>query len=367
MRTERAPSSRHCESRWTPTSRKRPAAPTPACQEATARLNRFADAERVLRRGDGLLRGPRARRVQPVPAGLAGLRPAADGAVGRGGGSLHRDAGRTRHLAGQPDQPAAGCWGRSAGAAARTGRGTCWTRRSRWPRARGSRSGSSRSGRRGPSCDGPRASPGLAAQEVMAVYDWAAGVRRSVDVRVAGHLAAAAAGGGRSSGGPAGAAERPAGAVRAGDGGRLARRGGGVGPAHRPYDAALARLGSPDEATLREALKTLDDLGARATAAAARRRMKELGDPGDPARATRGHAGRPGRADSPRAGGPGAARGGPAQPGDLPAPGHLRADGGPSRLRRTVQDRRLVPDGGGPRGRPDGHRGRQPRHSPGQT
>ena len=45
----------------------------------------------------------------------------------------------------------------------------------------------------------------------------------------------------------------------------------------RPYDAALAGLGPPDEAMLREALKTLDDLGARATAAAARRRMKELG------------------------------------------------------------------------------------------
>jgi len=45
----------------------------------------------------------------------------------------------------------------------------------------------------------------------------------------------------------------------------------------RPYDAAVAGLGSPDEATLREALKALDDLGARATAAAARRRMKELG------------------------------------------------------------------------------------------
>jgi DNA-binding NarL/FixJ family response regulator len=45
----------------------------------------------------------------------------------------------------------------------------------------------------------------------------------------------------------------------------------------RPYDAAVVRLGSADEAALREALRTLDDLGARATAAAARRRMKELG------------------------------------------------------------------------------------------
>ena len=45
----------------------------------------------------------------------------------------------------------------------------------------------------------------------------------------------------------------------------------------RPYDAALARLGSPDEAALRQALGALDGLGANATAAAARRRMKTLG------------------------------------------------------------------------------------------
>ncbi len=34
----------------------------------------------------------------------------------------------------------------------------------------------------------------------------------------------------------------------------------------RPYDAALAWLGSPDEAGLRQALETLDGLGARAAA-----------------------------------------------------------------------------------------------------
>jgi DNA-binding CsgD family transcriptional regulator/tetratricopeptide (TPR) repeat protein len=46
----------------------------------------------------------------------------------------------------------------------------------------------------------------------------------------------------------------------------------------RSYDAALTRIfGSPDEAELRAALAVLDGLGARATAAAARRRMKELG------------------------------------------------------------------------------------------
>ncbi len=46
----------------------------------------------------------------------------------------------------------------------------------------------------------------------------------------------------------------------------------------RTYDAALTRIASSnDDAELRAALTVLDDLGARATAAAARRRMKELG------------------------------------------------------------------------------------------
>jgi len=46
----------------------------------------------------------------------------------------------------------------------------------------------------------------------------------------------------------------------------------------RTYDAALTRIFSaPDETELRVALAVLDDLGARATAAAARRRMKERG------------------------------------------------------------------------------------------
>ena len=45
----------------------------------------------------------------------------------------------------------------------------------------------------------------------------------------------------------------------------------------RPYDAALARAWSPDEAGLRDALAGFEELGATATAAAARRRMRELG------------------------------------------------------------------------------------------
>jgi DNA-binding CsgD family transcriptional regulator len=45
----------------------------------------------------------------------------------------------------------------------------------------------------------------------------------------------------------------------------------------RPYDAALAWLGSADEAGLREALGGLDGLGARTATVAARRRMKEAG------------------------------------------------------------------------------------------
>lgn len=45
----------------------------------------------------------------------------------------------------------------------------------------------------------------------------------------------------------------------------------------RPYDAALAGLASADEAGLRDALRTFDELGARTAAAAARRRLKQLG------------------------------------------------------------------------------------------
>jgi DNA-binding CsgD family transcriptional regulator len=58
----------------------------------------------------------------------------------------------------------------------------------------------------------------------------------------------------------------------------------------RPYDAALAWLSSCDETGLREALATLEDLGARAAATAAKRRMREAGVraiPRGPRQATR--------------------------------------------------------------------------------
>ena len=45
----------------------------------------------------------------------------------------------------------------------------------------------------------------------------------------------------------------------------------------QPYDAALAWLGSSDETGLRDALRTLDDLGAKPAAAAVRRRMRDAG------------------------------------------------------------------------------------------
>jgi DNA-binding CsgD family transcriptional regulator len=45
----------------------------------------------------------------------------------------------------------------------------------------------------------------------------------------------------------------------------------------RPYDAALARLGSPDENDLRDALAVFGELGAAAAAGWTRRRMRELG------------------------------------------------------------------------------------------
>jgi DNA-binding CsgD family transcriptional regulator len=50
----------------------------------------------------------------------------------------------------------------------------------------------------------------------------------------------------------------------------------------RPYDAALVRLAAGDEPGLRTALATLEELGATATAAAVRRRMRDLGLPAIP-------------------------------------------------------------------------------------
>jgi DNA-binding CsgD family transcriptional regulator len=45
----------------------------------------------------------------------------------------------------------------------------------------------------------------------------------------------------------------------------------------RPYDAAMARLGSSDETALRDALTVFDDLGAKLASAEVRRRMRDLG------------------------------------------------------------------------------------------
>jgi hypothetical protein len=123
----------------------------------------------------------------------------------------------------------------------------------------------------------------------------------------------------------------------------------------RPYDAALARAWSSDDAELKEALAGFEELGASAAAAAVRRRMKELGVkaiPRGPRAATRAAP----AGLTPRAGGPGAAGRRLAGPGDLGTVVHLRADRAPSRLRGAVQDRRLLADRGGPGGRADGHR-----------
>ncbi|HEY1642013.1 MAG TPA: AAA family ATPase [Streptosporangiaceae bacterium] len=57
-------------------------------------------------------------------------------------------------------------------------------------------------------------------------------------------------------------------------------------------DAALALLDSPDEADLRDALRRLDELGARATAGLARHKLRQIGArsvPAGPRRATRAH------------------------------------------------------------------------------
>jgi len=125
--------------------------------------------------------------------------------------------------------------------------------------------------------------PELAAAEARAAYDQAAGL---IDPWRAGSLAIWLS---RLEGQP----EFPAGLPEpyalemAGDRQRAAQAWERLG---RPYDAALVWVMSADEAGLRSAVKTLDDLGARATAAVARRRMKDLGMtaiPRGPRRATR--------------------------------------------------------------------------------
>jgi DNA-binding CsgD family transcriptional regulator len=81
---------------------------------------------------------------------------------------------------------------------------------------------------------------------------------------------------------PAGLDElgRPARSVRPADqraGRRLARAAAQWNRLGRPYDAALARLGSADEGDLRDALAVFGELGAAAAAGWTRRRMRELG------------------------------------------------------------------------------------------
>ena len=95
-----------------------------------------------------------------------------------------------------------------------------------------------------------------------------------MDVRVAGHLAGEARRAAGSAADPPPDLPEPYALEIAGDWHGAAAAWERLG---RPYDAALARLGSGDEAGLREALATLEDLGARAPAAAARRRMREVG------------------------------------------------------------------------------------------
>ena len=69
----------------------------------------------------------------------------------------------------------------------------------------------------------------------------------------------------------------PARAVRAGDRGRLAGRCPGLAAHGRPTRRRWSGWAAADEPALRAALQAFEDLGARATAAAARRRMRQLG------------------------------------------------------------------------------------------
>jgi len=112
--------------------------------------------------------------------------------------------------------------------------------------------------------------PDLAAAEARAAYDQTAG---QIDPWRAGSLAIWLSRLGAQTEFPAGLPE-PYALEMAGDRRRAAEAWERLG---RPYDAALVWVMSSDEAGLRGAVKTLDELGARATAAVARRRMKELG------------------------------------------------------------------------------------------
>jgi DNA-binding CsgD family transcriptional regulator len=112
--------------------------------------------------------------------------------------------------------------------------------------------------------------PGLAAQEAQSGYDGAIG---RVDRWTLGTLAIWL----RRLQAPGGAATRlpePFALEIAGDWQGAAAAWDRLG---RPYDAALARLGSADEAGLRHALAAFGELDAQLPAAMARRRMKELG------------------------------------------------------------------------------------------
>jgi len=110
----------------------------------------------------------------------------------------------------------------------------------------------------------------LAMQEARAAYD--AGLGRT-DPWLLGSVAAWLTRLGQPPGGASGLPE-PIALEMAGDWREAAAAWEQLG---RAYDAALVRLATTDEAALRQALAALDDLGAQATAAVARRRMRELG------------------------------------------------------------------------------------------
>ena len=182
--------------------------------------------------------------------------PDADGPVGRGCGDLPADAGRPAHLAGQPDQPALQVLGTIRG---RRGEDGAWdlldealpTR----PRAPASRRGSSRCGPPGRSCAGSTASrtsrPPKARRATTAAGH--------ADPWTFGSLAIWLLPARRAGPGLPGLPEPYA--LEAGR--RLARPpprpGSGIG---RPYDAALARLGSSDEAACGRRWPAFDELGA---------------------------------------------------------------------------------------------------------
>ena len=276
--------------------------------DSSVSMQKLAEAQRYYTRGNGFLRAARAQ-VLPPAASRGSLADALlllarwDEAAGICDKLLAIPGARPR-----TSSTRCASWVSIRGRRGDPGVGAGGTRALRWPRNTRSGDGPRGHERCARNCTGYRASlvrpPRKPARPTTRPPG---GLIRGGS----GHWSSGCSGWGR------GAAELPAG-CRSRTRGRwpaTGRRGRGLAAA-RPARMTPRWPGSaaPTRPRCATALAAFDALGARAAAAAARWRMKDLGVPGDPARPARGHPGRPRRADRPRAAGAGAAGRGPAGP-----------------------------------------------------